>query len=194
MSRLLPAFALLLTGACSQTAPIVRAPTMGWANTFITAHRAAEAGDYVRADTLLATYASANPGSPESYEAIYWRGVLALDPANPHRSPTLATGAFEEYLRSPRGQVRRGEAMVLRRLAQRLEHGELATPLTASTRTTASAASAAGDSARRPDARDEEIAKLKEELRKSNEELERIKRRVSAPARVDPPTTPPPSP
>ena len=190
MIRLFAALALLLVAACSQPQPLVRAPSGGWANTFLAAHRAAETGNFVRADTLLAAFVRANPDTPESYEAIYWRGVFALDPANPEHSPLLAAGAFDEYLRSSRAQTRRGEAMILRRLARRLETaGELATPLSRPVRV---AAAAAPDSARRADPRDEEIAKLKEELRKTNEELERIRRRVSAPARVDPPVTPPP--
>lgn len=190
MRRLLPALALLVTAACSQPQPLVRAPSGGWANTFLAAHRSAEAGNFVRADTLLASFVRANPDTPEAYEAIYWRGVFALDPANPDHSPPFAAGAFEEYLRSSRAQTRRGEVMVLRRLAHRLEAaGGLATPLSGPVRV---AGAAPTDSARRGDPRDEEIAKLKEELRKTNEELERIRRRVSAPARVDPPVTPPP--
>ena len=194
MSRLLPALSLLLVTACTQPQAIVRAPMAGWANTFIAAHRATEIGDYVRADTLLASYARANPDTPESYEAIYWRGVFALDPANVDGSPAMAAGAFDEYLRNPRAQTRRGEALVLRRLAGRLdERARLETPLSTSVRPGA-AGPTPPDSTRRPDARDEEIAKLREELRKSNEELERIKRRIAAPARIDPPVTPPPSP
>ena len=197
MSRSRLALPLLLVLACTQPQPLVRAPAAGWANTFIAAHRAAELGDYVRADTLLATYARANPDTPESFEAIYWRGVFALDPANADGSPAMAAGAFDEYLRTPRAQTRRGEALVLRRLAVRLDAaGRLETPLSGPRRGDAApaATAATADSARRADPRDQEIAKLREELRKSNEELERIKRRIAAPARIDPPSTPPPAP
>jgi hypothetical protein len=163
-----------------------------WALAFTTAQQAAAAGDYVRADTTLMAYMRANPGTPEALDAVFWRGMLAIDPSNPQASATMAVAAFDDYLRGGSTLLRRQEAEVMRRLALRL-------PATAPAHGPRHAAVAGGEVAiERGDPRDEEIRKLKDELQKATEELERIRRRIATPppvadsTRTPPPATPPP--
>lgn len=181
MTRFLPLVTLAFV-ACSGirlgqgSAP----PREQWAVTAAAAQRAVDAGEHPRADTMLVQFAEAHPQTPEALEAVYWRGVIALDPGNPAGSPALAGAAFDYYLGEP-SAVRRAEVLVLRRLATRLELlNDLALALSLGERNTA-AALATGRAPSSGDARDAEIARLKEELRKATEELDRIRKRVTQP-------------
>ena len=188
MTRLLPLLALAFV-ACSgirigqSSAP----PREQWMLTASAAQRAVDAGQHTRADTMLLDFATSHPNTPEALEAVYWRGVLAMDPNNPVASPKLAVAVFDYYLGEP-AAARRAEVMVLRRIASRLELlDDLALALSLGERNTA-AALATGRPPSSGDARDAEIARLKEELRKATEELDRIRRRVTTPP---PGSTPP---
>lgn len=160
-----------------------------WAVAFTTAQQAAAAGDYVRADTTLLEFARTHPGTPEARDAVFWRGVLALDPANPRASATTASAAFDEYLRGGAALLRRQEAEVMRRIARRLEGAAPVRELRVTAVSTDSLAA---------DPRDEEIRRLRDQLRTTTEELERVKRRIATPTPPpDPPagtrTSPPPA-
>ncbi|HUF27147.1 MAG TPA: hypothetical protein VMM18_09235 [Gemmatimonadaceae bacterium] len=185
-SRALVAVLLLpiLAGCATPLQPHARAPVPEWVGTVTEAQSAAAEGEFLRADSALVAYEQANPGTPEATEAVYWRGIFALDPSNPHGSAAVAAAAFEAYLRDPAAVLRRSEAAVFHRLASRLD--SLATGVAISA---ASVPPPAGVGAARSNAdpRDEELRRLREELRRANEELERIRRRLATPARPDPP-------
>lgn len=154
-----------------------------WALAFTNAQRAAAQGDYVRADTTLLGFTRLHPGTPEAFEAVFWRGVFALDPANSRASAMVATASFDEYLRSRHGLLRRHEAEVLLRMALMLDTTSAAH---ARRHVTASGGEVTGD------ARDEEIRRLRDELRAAKEELERVRRRIATPP-PPPDTTRPPA-
>jgi hypothetical protein len=130
-------------------------------------------GRYDEADRLLASYVARNPASPRAPGALYWRALYKLDPANGASSPHDAITLLDSYLASPAATLHRADAQVLRRIAVVLE----IRPAVAA----ASGASGASGAARDDKARDEELAKTKDELAKANAELERIKKRLAAP-------------
>jgi hypothetical protein len=122
------------------------------------------------ADRELAAFAQRFPGSPEASEVTYWRALLKLDPNN---APAVreAIMMLESYLASAPAGTHRVEAGMLRRLGLALEQ-----------RNTALAAIPAVPAVRPEDkARDEEIARLRDELNKANAELARIRRRLARP-------------
>lgn len=189
--RLLALGALVTLAGCSRPFGVndVLTEHERWAVAFTTAQQAAAAGDYVRADTTLLAFARMHPGTPEARDAVFWRGVLALDPANPRASATAATAAFDEYLRGGAALLRRQEAEVMRRVAQRLKGDAPVRELRVTAVSTDSLAA---------DPRDEEIRKLREQLKTTTEELERVRRRIATPTPPpDPPagtrTSPPPA-
>jgi hypothetical protein len=135
------------------------------------AQRAAAAGRFQDADVALADFARRHGSSAEAREALYWRGLMRLDPAHPS-GPASAVTAFDAYLASGGVLPRRDEAAALRRLAARLD----------SLGGIRARSAAAGASADRADAsKEEELKKVRQELKATQEELDRIKRRLSAP-------------
>jgi hypothetical protein len=133
------------------------------------------AGRYVAADRVLADFATRYPSSPEAVDALYWRALFKLDPPNPNAGPRDAAALLDRYLSAPVQPSHRTEAQVLQRIAAALDARQAAATVTAS------AAPSAAPASRDDKAKDEEIAKLKDELSKANAELERIKRRVATP-------------
>ena len=141
------------------------------------------AGDhrYAEADRLLADYAASNPGTNGATECAYWRGVFALEPENRDGSPEVAAALFDTYYKSNGALPHRLEANILRHLALRLQGQSTTTVASAGAATATSAAPAE----RLADlkAKDAEIQRLKDELAKANDELERIKRRLTTPTK-----------
>ena len=138
-------------------------PNQEWPQLLARAQGSATEGRYARADSLLSEFTLRYAGSAEAAEAHYWRALYLLDPANAGASPRRAIGLFDEYLAArplPRHHL---EAATLRRVA--LLADSLSRP------STTASGSRSG----------EEVQRLREELRKTTEELERIKRRLSAP-------------
>jgi hypothetical protein len=122
------------------------------------------------ADRELTAFAQRFPGSPEASEVTYWRALLKLDPNN---APAVRESItmLESYLASAPAGMHRLEAGVLRRLGVALEQ-----------RNAALAAIPPVPAVRPEDkARDEEIARLRDELTKANAELARIRRRLARP-------------
>ncbi|MEP6730221.1 MAG: hypothetical protein ABJE10_06275 [bacterium] len=145
--------------------------------TILQAAQEANAGRYGVADKILADYSARSPSTPEAADALYWRALYKLDPANSGASPHESIVLLDSYLGSA-AVPRKSEALMLRRVAAGIE-----------ARTAAAAASALSpivptkSDAPRPEdkAKDDEIQRLKEELAKANAELERIKRRLAQP-------------
>jgi small-conductance mechanosensitive channel len=91
----------------------------------------------------------------------------------------VAVALFETYGKSSGALPHRLEADVFRHVAQKLQL------LSQQQATVASATTSGTTSPTPPDvkAKDAEIQRLKEELAKANDELERIKRRLTAPTK-----------
>ncbi|CAN5362945.1 hypothetical protein BH09GEM1_BH09GEM1_31140 [soil metagenome] len=161
--------------ACTTAQPRLAEPTpnarIEWTQWLLQASQEAAAGNHAVADKVLADYAARYPASPEASEAMYWRALYKMDPANAVASPHDAAVLLDGYLASGT-TTHRGEAQTLRRVATALETQARA----------AAAAPVKTEVAKVEDkARDEEIARLKEELGRANAELDRIKRRLAKP-------------
>jgi hypothetical protein len=143
------------------------------------------AGDrrYAEADRLLADYAASNPGTRGAVESSYWRGVFLLEPENRDGSPLIAAALFETYNRSEGALPHRLEANILRHVAQRLQVQPAATVASTATVSASTGVTSSGDRSADLKAKDTEIQRLKDELAKANDELERIKRRLTTPTK-----------
>src|SRR5436853_2069141 len=92
-----------------------------WTRTLAQAEAAASERRYAEADRLLADFAVRNPGTPGAVESAYWRGVLALEPANQDASPLVAVALFEAYGKAAGPLPHRLEADILRHVALKLQ-------------------------------------------------------------------------
>lgn len=124
-----------------------------WETGLEAALAAASEGRFTDADRTLIEAGSDDESTPAGLETLYWRALLHLNPANKAGSPATAAAYLDRYLRAD-DAPRRREAALLRDLAHALKS--------------------------RPSG-DEETEKLRAELTKTQEELERIKRRLSQP-------------
>jgi chromosome segregation ATPase len=115
-------------------------------------------------------------------DSLYWTAVRNLDATNKNGTLDAGIANLDAYLASPVKLKHATEATVLRSLARNAQQ-------LARIEATLQQRVAAADSKQKaePDgkARDEEMVKeiqrLKDELAKANEELERIKKRLAAP-------------
>jgi hypothetical protein len=167
-------------------ATIRTAPATGgadWPRTLAQAEAAASDRRYADADRLLADFAVRNPGTPGAVESAYWRGVLALEPANQDALPAVAVALFETYGKAPGALPHRLEADILRHLALKLQSLSPSAVASAATQSAGTTSAAPAASAADLKAKDTEIQRLKDELAKANDELERIKRRLTAPTK-----------
>lgn len=163
--------------ACSTGQTHLGEPLPGgpeWTSRLLQASQEAAVGHYAVADKLLADYTTQFPASPEAAEAMYWRALFKMDPANGSSTPRDAAVLLDGYLASG-AAAHRPEAQTLRRIASALDARAVAAA--------APAPAPAKVEVVKPDekARDEEIQRLKDELAKANAELERIKRRMKQP-------------
>ena len=168
--------AALAVTACgtSQTrlADPIPAGRTEWTPLLLQAAQEAGAGRYGGADKLLADFAVRYPASAEATEAMYWRALYKLDPSNQAGGPKDAGVLLDGYLASG-GTTHRTEVQTLRRVATALE-----------TRVAAPSATKVVEVVKPDDkARDDEIARLKDELTKATSELDRIKRRLALPTK-----------
>ena len=125
------------------------------------------------------------PAPEAGADSLYWRAVAQLDPFNPKPSLDSALSNLERYLAGPK-PARRREALVLRQLTQdakQLARVELALQQARSdsTQTRAHTSTEAEPRRRDDEALLKEIQRLKEELAKANEELDRIRKRLANP-------------
>jgi hypothetical protein len=158
---------LLAAGGCVNRGGVRRpVPEREWTETIGRAQAAVEAGRFAAADSLLAAFAERHAESDEANETIFWRAVFRLDPANPEASPARAVSELTTYLARPGRHTHLAEARALRRAAS------LADSLAGTPRRAAEASAADKEA---------EIVRLREELKRATDELERIKRRLSTP-------------
>ena len=127
--------------------------TREWTATLDAALAASGDGRYGDADKTIREFQARNAGSSLAAEALYWRALLALHPANRTGSPREATDLLDRYLATS-APPRKREAQALKRIAAQL-------------RTIS------------PDT--SEAVKLRAELAKAQEELELIKKRLAQP-------------
>jgi hypothetical protein len=150
------------------------APRAEWHATLAQASLDVSAGRYAVADRVLMDFTTRNPSSADAAEAMYWRALYKLDPANQSPNPKEAALLLDGYLASFEAP-RKAEAAMLRRLATLLET-RVAAPNVGGGTTLVPKVELPPDKAK-----DDEIQRLKDELAKANAELERIKRRLAQP-------------
>jgi len=149
-----------------------------WTTTLDSAQRLAADSQFASADTLLSEFAHGTPGSIGAQEAVFWRGVFLLEPANEIGSVHDAAATFDDYLSSPGRLSHRPEAIVLRRTARLID----SLTQSRSTDTVTATPLVVSDSSKASE-REQEMAKmvklLQDSLNNANAELERIKKRLS---------------
>jgi hypothetical protein len=169
-----------------------------WGRTLAEARRLATVGQFVAADSLLSIFAGRHHGTPEATETLYWRGVFRLDPANGHATAQQALPALRAYVERGAAAEHPAEAQTLLRLAEQIA---TLTTMAANALAAQSEAPPTGGrgggggavAAPRPGEaataaqQEAEIRRLRDELAKTNAELDRIRRRL-----VDPPVVRPP--
>jgi len=174
------AFASLLCltiGACIPF-PATRGNPDGlsWPATLASAQQAAAGGRYRDADSVLAAYASRHAASPEARETEYWRALFKLDPTNRDGSLEAALAWLDRYIAAGASAPHYDEAVTLRRLA-----GQISTLSRLASASTTTQTSTPRPVVIEDKAKEEEVQRLRAELAKANEELERIKKRLTAP-------------
>lgn len=192
------ALALATATACVSTPAFLRpAPARAWPATLAFAQRSAASGNYVGADSSLTAFAARYPTSPQTAESDYWRALFSLDPRNARQSPADAIAAIDSYFAAPAPRPHDAEASVLARTAADLMVLRRATVEAASVadsaRTLADSVLTVADSAQMAHSlRDRyvnaEVRRLRDSLDKvlvalaeTNQELDRIKKRLAAP-------------
>ena len=138
-----------------------------WPDALGDARAAVAAGAYPTADTTLARFARQYTGSEQAQESLFLLALFRLDPRNTAASPRDAVRAFDAYLASTDSLPRATEARTLRRLAVRLDSLSQAVAMKAAEPV--------------PPTREDEIQKLRDSLKSTTDELERIKRRLAQP-------------
>lgn len=158
------AVAFLVTAACVRRPQEPPIAVQVWPDASGDARRAVAAGAYPTADTTLARFARSYDGSEQASESLFLLALFRLDPKNTGATRRDAIRALDAYLALPAFTPHAEEARALRRLAMHLD--SLSQP--------APAAAAAAVSA-------EELQKLRDDLKRTTDELDRIKRRLAQP-------------
>jgi len=163
----------LVTIACASSPVVVAPPPAAeFAAAIEAAREKVDAGDYVRADKILADYSLSHQGTPEAREISFWRAMYIVDPANRTASIAQGISALDIYLKTEGAIWYRPQAEVLRRTAlviQQVRQAQM--PKQVNGRDTVFIS------------REEEVAALRDQLAKANSELERIKKRLANPGR-----------
>ena len=129
---------------------------------------AVDSGRFSAADSMLTEFERSEPGTRDASESAFWRAMLRADPRTPAFTPASARAALQDYLASSEAD-RRTDAEVLLRLLD----------LSDSLRTAQATQRTATEL--RDRTRDEELQKLRDELQRTQAELDRIKRRLGPP-------------
>lgn len=179
LRRSVPLLVLALVAGCGmlpRTSAPVPNSAQTWAAVLAQAEQQVYAGHYASADRLLAEFHQAHLGTPEAPEALFYRALFRLDPANPSASPQEAIGLLDAVVALRVVSPHRNDAIALRRIAVALDAKPVVVNVTAPREPAAATAPRAESGAK-----DEEIARLREDLAKANAELERIRRRLATP-------------
>lgn len=140
-------------------------------------------GRHADADSTLAGFSARYFGTPQSTEALYWRALVRLDPANGGATPRDALAALDAYLAGGASLPHYQEALVLRRTASLLD-GARRVPSLASPDT--SSAELVPVAPERLRATQDTVRALREELARKQAELDRISRRLRPPSTASP--------
>lgn len=186
------AAALLLSGCARGPGFMQPAPARDWRATLGEARAAADSSRWGTADQRLEEYSLRHPGTSEAHEALYWRGLFRMAPGNDSASRALAVPTLQRYLSTPGGAYRT-EARLLLDVAAR--QAVLIAEAAAREREIAEVRSALGRAQDRPAAPGSssaaatndassrslgnEVERLRAELARANQELERIRRRLA---------------
>lgn len=174
MRRLLLVGALAFFGGCvarhQRPAEPTRAEQLVEAVT--RARVATSARQRDEAAAILTRFIDANPSTPEGREAAYWRAILRLESATSQADRDEAKRDLAAYLADTAMTPHAIEARLIRDLLAAVD-----STLQAGDSASAAARQAA---AAREDELKKEIQSLKDQLAKTNEELDRIKRRLGA--------------
>ena len=125
-------------------------------------------------------------------DSLYWRALTHLDAANQTGSLDSALTLLNAYVAQDPMPAHRQEALIVRQLAWDSRQLARVDSLLQQARADSARPPRSGASEtelrRRDEASVKEIQRLKEELAKANEELERIRKRLAAPPK--PPANP----
>lgn len=178
----------LATGCARGPGFLRPAPVRDWKSTLEAARAAADSGKWATADRRLAEFAARHPEVDEAHEALYWRALFRMAPGNDSTAHRLVVPTLQRYLARRSGAFRT-EARVLLQLAE--AHAELAAQAAAKEAEIAEVRAALGRARERPAGSGEpadapsdrtiaaEVERLRGELAKANQELERIRRRLA---------------
>jgi len=172
-----------LSLACAQRSdPPILAPTLDWITAFSEAQSAVEDRKFNDADAVLADFIKLRRGTPEAREAAFWRAVYLLDPRNRASNPREAALYLDEYLADPPPPANISQARALRGMAATVDSldGAVRTAQERATKEVEEPSKPAPATGRETEL-EKEIEKLKEQLEKANAELDRIKKRLTAP-------------
>ena len=172
-----------LSLSCAQRSdPPILAPTLDWITAFSEAHRAAEDRNFNDADAILADFMKLRRGTPEAREAAYWRAVYLLDPSNRTSNPRQAALYLDEYIVDQPPPANISQARALRGMAATVDSLDAAIRAAQerAAKEVEETSKPAPDTGREAEL-EKEIEKLKEHLDKANAELDRIKKRLTAP-------------
>lgn len=176
----------LLLACAQQSVPPILAPTLDWITAFSEAQGAAEDRKFDQADAVLADFIKLRKGTAEAREAAYWRAVYLLDPKNRASNPRQAALYLDEYLADPPAPANASQARALRGMAVTVDSLDEAVRA-AKQRPPPEAGEpnkSAPDTGREQELQ-KEVDRLKEQLDKANAELDRIKKRLTAPRPPD---------
>ncbi|HEY9450031.1 MAG TPA: hypothetical protein VIQ60_09755 [Gemmatimonadaceae bacterium] len=181
MKRTIPVvvgLALLATGCASSVHRSMPPAAHDWIATLGSVKAAVADGRYSDADRTLNDFMLAYTGAAEAREALYWRALFAIDPANRGGDTRTAEARLDEYLADTGSTLHRTEAIALRRLATTIDSIGRTHRISVS-----SSDAARAEQAEQADHREanlqKEIQNLKEQLEKTTAELDRIKKRLS---------------
>ena len=188
LTMMVAALCTLALGACvnRRGAPAGPRPAIAWSEALYEAQRSADSGRYADADRVLDGFARRFPNTMEATEAVYWRALYKLDPANKEATARDAIIVLNAYLAATTPLPRHAEALVLKRSAESLDALSRTALGVPAPRPATPSPTTTGEATRermREEEAIKEIQRLREELEKTNAELERIKRRLAAPTR-----------
>lgn len=165
---------LVLAGGCvaRHQRPVEPSASEQLVDAVTRARYAAAHGQHHEADIILAQFIDSHASTPEASEAAYWRAILLLDASASQADRDEARRYLEAYLADTAAAAHAVEARLLR---QFLVRGDSTSQARDSLTTAARQAAAT-----REEELKKEIQTLKEQLDKTNEELNRIKRRLEA--------------
>lgn len=165
--------ATAVAGGCAQPAQL--APRVAPMNS--DASRLMASGDLAATESSLSTCSRAHPSDAEGAQCRYWLVLVRLDPAYPGPASS-AVSAARDFLNRDAGAPGREEITLLIRVAAQRE--SLLAALDSSRAMLATRA-AVVQTPLRNDSTAHEVEKLRAELARTQDELQRIKRRLSAP-------------